>query len=239
MSPEAQLAVAGNFAGLAGLHHLAVVVILVLFWIRRRSMERPVAIYMALAFLTTTVTLASHAPTRVVAALPAALAVLWCLEVARPRNVLSVRRSPRFRIWFMGIATAFALSYPGYSGELPAFIFSPLGVTLPPTLLLALALLNAAAPRTNRTLHWSLTGVGLVTGVAGLFTEGWIHVPLVATSIYAVPLLLGKAVLREDPGEIDATSVRAVHERMHKRRVLMSRPRRSPVRKLDIHKRGK
>ena len=239
MSPEAQLTIAGNFIALAGLHHLAVVVILVLFWIRRRSMERPVAVYMAAAFLTTTVALASHPSTRVVAALPAGLTALWCLEISRPRNVLSLRRTPRLRIWLMGIATAFALAYPGYSGELPSFIFSPLGVTLPPTLLLALALLNAAAPRTNRPLHWSLTGVGLAIGVAGLFMEGWIHVPLIATSLYAVPLLLGKAVLREDPGEIDATSVRAVHERMHKRRVLMSRSRRSPVRRLDIHKRRK
>jgi hypothetical protein len=239
MSPEAQQAVAGDFLLLAALHHLAIAVVAVLFWIRRRSMERTVAVYLALAFGTTAVALATHAPARVAAALAAALSLLWVLEVARPRNVLSFRRAPRVRLWSMVAAALFALLYPGYSGELPAFVFSPLGVTLPPTLLIALAVMNLAAPGTNRRLHWSLTAVGLFAGVNGLLTEGWIHVPLVAASVYAVPLLLGRAVLREDPGEIDATSVRAVHDRMHKRRVLLSRPRRSSVRKLDVRGRRK
>ena len=63
--------------------------------------------------------------------------------------------------------------------------------------------------------------------------------PLVAASLYAAPLLLGRAVVREDEGEADATSIRAVHDRMHKRRVLLSRPRRSSVRKLDVRRRRK
>ncbi|MFH1688844.1 MAG: hypothetical protein ABIE42_01235 [Candidatus Eisenbacteria bacterium] len=239
MSPEAQQAVAGSFLLLAALHHVAIAVVAVLFWIRRRSMERAVAVYLALAFGTTTVALATHAPARVAAVLAAALSVLWILEVARPRNVLSFRRTPRLRLGLMIAAALFAWLYPGYSGELPAFVFSPLGVTLPPTLLIALAAMNSAAPGTNRPLHWSLTAVGLFVGTSGLLTEGWIHVPLVTTSVYAVPLLLGCAVLREDPGEIDATSVRAVHDRMHKRRVLLSRPRRSSVRKLDVRGRRK
>ncbi|MCK4679526.1 hypothetical protein KAT82_00215, partial [bacterium] len=73
----------------------------------------------------------------------------------------------------------------------------------------------------------------------GVFQEGWVHAPLIAASLYAVPLLLGRAKLLEDRGSIDATSVRAVHDRMHKRRVLLSRSRRSSIRKLDIRKRRK
>ena len=239
MSPEAQQAVAESFLLLAALHHLAVAVIAVLFWIRRRSMERSVGVYFALAFATSTIALASYAPARAMAALPAGLAALWCLEVARPRNVLSFRRTPKARLVVAGAMALFALLYPGYSGKLPSFVFSPLGVTLPPTLLLALAVMNSAAPTTSRPLHWSLAAVGLVIGVSGLFTEGWIHVPLVAASLYAAPLLLGRAVVREDEGEADATSIRAVHDRMHKRRVLLSRPRRSSVRKLDVRRRRK
>jgi len=79
MSPEAQQAVAESFLLLAALHHLAVAVIAVLFWIRRRSMERSVGVYFALAFATSTIALASYAPARAMAALPAGLAALWCL----------------------------------------------------------------------------------------------------------------------------------------------------------------
>jgi hypothetical protein len=239
MSPEAQRIVAAQFAVLAALHHLAVAVVVVLFWIRRRSMERTVAVYVATAFLTAAVAQATRVPTLPGAAAAAALSALWWLEVFRPRNELSFRRTPRVRLVLMALAAAFAFIYPGYSGELPTFVFSPLGVTLAPTLLLALALMNCAAPATNRKLHWSLAGVGVVFGVVGLFTEGLIHVPLVAASLYAAPLLLGRAVLKEDKSEVDATSVRAVHERMHKRRVLLSRPRRSSVRRLDVRKRGR
>ncbi len=239
MSPEAQMAVAQDFLSIAGLHHLAVAVVAVLFWIRRRDMERTVAVYFALAFATTTVALAGHPSARAVAALAAGLSALWCYEVARPKNVLSFRRASRLRLTVMGALGLFALLYPGYSGELPSFVFSPLGVTLPPTLLLALAVMNSAAPATNRPLHWSLAAAGLFIGVNGLLVEGWIHVPLATASVYAVPLLLGRAKVVEDRGETDATSVRAVHERLHKRRVLFSRTRRSSVRKINVRKRKK
>ncbi|MCK4409169.1 MAG: hypothetical protein KAW67_03740 [Candidatus Eisenbacteria sp.] len=238
MWPQAQHAVAESFLLLAVGHHLAIAVVAVLLWISRSSMERTVAVYFALAFATATVALASHPSTRVLAAFAAGLSALWCLEIAHPRNVLSFGRTPRLRLAVMGALGIFALLYPGYSGELPSFVFSPLGVTLPPTLLLALAVMNSVAT-TSRPLHWSLTAVGLVIGVNGLLTEGWIHLPLVAAAVYALPLLLGRAVLREDEGEPGATSVRAVHERMHKRRVLLSRPRRSSIRKLNVRGRRK
>ncbi|MEA3409734.1 MAG: hypothetical protein U9Q95_05245, partial [Candidatus Eisenbacteria bacterium] len=192
-----------------------------------------------LAFATAAVALASHPSARVAAVFAAGLSVLWSLEVAHPRNVLSFRRTPRRRLAVMGALGLFAVLYPGYSGELPSFVFAPLGVTLPPTILFALALMNAASPSTNRPVHWALATVGFVVGANGVLREGWIHAPLIVASVYAVPLLLGKAKLLEDHEEIDATSVRAVHDRMHKRRVLFSKPRRSSVRKLDVRRRRK
>jgi len=239
MWAQAQHAVAESFLLLSAGHHLAIAVVAVLLWIRRSSMERTIAVYFALAFATATVALASHPPARVMAAFAAGLSMLWCLEVAHPRNVLSFVRTPRFRLAAMGALGIFALLYPGYSGELPGFVFSPLGVILPPTLLLALALMNAASSSTNRPVHWTLATIGLVMGTGGVFQEGWVHAPLIAASLYAVPLLLGRAKLLEDRGSSDATSVRAVHERMHKRRVLFSKPRRSSVRKLSVRKRRK
>jgi hypothetical protein len=239
MWPQAQHAVAESFLLLAVGHHVAIAVVAVLLWIRRSSMERTVAVYFALAFATATVALASHPSTRVLAAFAAGLSALWCLEIAHPRNVLSFGRTPRLRLVVMGALGIFALLYPGYSGELPSFVFSPLGVILPPTLLLALALMNSAAPSTNRPVHWTLATIGLVTGAIGVFQEGWVHAPLIAASLYAVPLLLGRAKLLEDRGSSDTTSVRAVHDRMHKRRVLLSRPRRSSIRKLDVRRRRK
>ena len=239
MWPQAQRAVAESFLLLSAGHHVAIAVVAVLLWIRRSSMEKTVAVYFTLAFATATVALASHPSARVVAAFAAGLSVLWCFEIAHPRNVFSFNRTPRLRLAVMGALGFFALLYPGYSGELPSFVFSPLGVILPPTLLLALALMNAASPSTNRPVHWTLAAIGLVTGANGVFQEGWVHAPLVAASLYAVPLLLGRAKLLEDRGSTDATSVRAVHDRMHKRRVLLSRPRRSSVRKLAVRKRRK
>ncbi|MEA3409418.1 MAG: hypothetical protein U9Q95_03625, partial [Candidatus Eisenbacteria bacterium] len=98
MWAEAQHAVAERFLALAAGHHVAVAVVAVLFWIRRRSMERTVAVYFALAFATAAVALASHPSARVAAVFAAGLSVLWSLEVAHPRNVLSFRRTPRRRL---------------------------------------------------------------------------------------------------------------------------------------------
>jgi len=234
---EAEHSIAESFSSMAAAHHLVVVVVAVLFWIRRRDMELTVAVYLAVAFVTATVAMATLPETRPAAAVSAALALLWFREVARRENVLALRRTPKSRLLIAALLGAYAFCYPGYSNELPPFVASPLGVTLAPTVLLALALMNAAAPDTSRVLHWSLVGVGAAVGVLGLATDGWVHVPLLLAALYGVPLLLGRATVVEERGETDATSVRAVHDRMHKRRVLMSRPRRSAVRKLDVRKR--
>ncbi len=237
MSPETQLELARRFLALAALHHLALAVVMVIFWIRRRSMERTVAIYFTAAFGTAAVALATSPDGRGAAAVAAGLCGLWALEAAHPSNTLSFRRTPKARLLVMAALGAFAFVYPGCPTGLPAFVFSPLGVTLPPTLLAALAVMNAAAPGTRRPLHWSLAAVGLVVSAAGLFTQSWVHAPLFAASAYAVPLLLGRAKLAEERSEVGATSVSAVRERIHKRRVLFARPRRSSVRRLDVRRR--
>jgi hypothetical protein len=236
---EAEHAAAERFLLLAAAHHLIAIVIGALFWVRRRDMERAVAIYFALAFASTAVALATVPSGRITAAVAALLALLWCREVVHPRNVLSLRRTPRLRLVIMGILGVYALAYPAYPVPEPIFVFAPLGVTLQPTVLLALALLNAAAPRTDRLLHWALVVVGLLLASVGAFSEGWAHAPLAVAAVYGVPLLLGRFAVRDEGHETDATSVRAVHDRMHKRRVLLSRPRRSSVRRLDIRKRRK
>ena len=237
MWTAAEQEAAQRFLLLAGAHHLIVIVIGVLFWVRRRDMERPVAVYFGIAFATAAYAMATQSGGIVAAVTAAALSFLWWREVARVENSLALRRAPKFRLAAMALLGLYAFAYPGYSLELPSFAGSPLGVTLHPTVMLALALMNAAAPYTNRTLHWTLVGVGGVLGLVGLATGGWTHAPLVVTALYGVPLLLGRANVTEERSETDATSVRAVHDRMHKRRVLLSRPRRSSVRKLDVHKR--
>lgn len=234
MSPEAQLKIAQDFLTLSALHHLAIVVIMVVFWIRRKSMERTVAIYMSLAFATSAFAMAGHEATRAWGVMSALLAVLWIVEAVRVANTLAFRSTPKFRLTVMALVCAFGLSYPGYSEGLPTFVFSPLGVTLPPTLIVALAALNSAAPTTGRLLHWSLAAAGIAVSCSGIFREGWIHVPLLVASVYAIPLLLGRGKIAEARSEADATSLSAMHDRIHKRRVLLSRPRRSSIRKLDI-----
>jgi hypothetical protein len=237
MSFEALVEVAGDFAGLAALHHLAMVVVAVIFWIRRRSMERIVALYFAAAFATVCVASAGRPGTRAFAALAAILSAMWIVEFIRARNTLAFRSAPKPRLAVMAALLLFAFLYPGHSGELPSFLFSSLGVTPAPTLIAALATLNAAAPSTNRARHWSLAVAGAAIGITGLISEGIVHVPLLVASGYAVPLLLGRARTVNERPAVSDTSVRAVTDRIHKRRVLLSKARRSSVRKLNLRKR--
>jgi hypothetical protein len=237
VSFEVAREIAESFAGLAALHHLAIAVLVAIFWIRRRSMERPVALYFVLAFATTCLALAGRPQTRGFAAISAALCALWIFEAVRVRGSMTFRSSPRPRLVVMLALWIYALIYPGHSGELPSFLFSSLGVTLAPTLIASLATLNAAAPSTNRSLHWSLAAAGAFVGVTGLLSEGIVHVPLLIASVYSVPLLMGRARTVEERPPVSDTSVRAVATRIHERRVLFSKARRTSVRRLKIRKR--
>lgn len=216
---------AGELLPLAGLHHLALFAILVVAWTRRDTAGRMLSVYFAAAFGTAAVSLLAHTGTRIDGAFSLALCLLWLAEVARPRIGLEFARTPRTRLVAMSAAGAFAVSYPGYSGALPSFIFSPLGVLLAPTLLAATSLLNASCGRTNHVIHWSMAGVGAAVAVAGLASGGWEHVPLLVVSVYAAPLLLGRGRLRPEAPKNAPGSVREVSRRMHSRRSILPGPR--------------
>jgi hypothetical protein len=234
MNAELLKTIAADNLGLAAGHHLAVAVIGAIFWIRRASMERIVDVYFAAAFATTAFALSSVAASRPAAVIATGLAVLWIRDAILLRTRYDFRRAPRARLTVMAVAALFAIVYPGYSGELPSFIFSPLGVLLPPTILLALALVNCASPATDRVLHWALAGSGLLAGAVGLAVEGPIHVPLLVVSVYAVPLLLGKGkqVVREPDAGSD--SVRQMRDRMYARKTLLPGPREPRRRRFNV-----
>jgi hypothetical protein len=226
MASDALRQVSREFLTLAAFHHLVLFTILVMFWVRRRSMERLIAGYFAFAFGTATIALATHAGARASAVAAACAAALWVRELARPRTVLSFRETPRARLIVMGLAGAFALIYPGYSDGLPSIVFAPLGVILPPTLIAACALLNCAAPRTDRLLHGALAAMGLVVAVVGAAVErSWVHAPLLVVSLYAIPLVLGKAKTVERPQVAPETSVKKMRDRLYARWTLLPGPR--------------
>ena len=225
MSPEVLRAVSEEFLLLSLIHHLVFVVVLVILWIRREAMARTVNAYFAVAFATASFALATRPETRATAVVSAALAALWLWSAGGSKLALSFDRTPRLRLWIMAVLGLFGLAYPGYSGELPSAFFAPLGVILPPTVVVALAVLNAAAPSTNRIVHWSLAATGLGVGAAGLATEGWVHVPLVAISVYAVALLLGAGRVIEEQDGPRERSVREIRDRMYSRRTILPGPR--------------
>lgn len=208
----------------AGAHHLALYTIIIIAWVRRRSLERLFAAYFAVAFATTAYALLLHDGTRAWGAISAVLAAMWLLETVRSKCSYDFASTPRPRLVIMTALAAFAILYPGYSGTLPTFLFSPLGVLLPPTLIAALCLLNAASPESNRRLHWALAAVGLAVAVDGIAAEGWRHAPLTAVSAYAVPLLLGAGRRRETQASGAATSVRDIRDRMYARRTFLPGP---------------
>lgn len=226
MATDALRQVSREFLSLSAFHHLVLFTILVMFWVRRQSMERVIAGYFTFAFGTATIALATHPGTRASAVAAACVAALWVREVVRPRTVLTFRETPRARLIVMGLAGVFALAYPGYSEGLPSIVFAPLGVILPPTLIAATALLNCAAPRTDRPLHWSLAAIGLAVAAVGAGEErSWVHAPLLVVSLYAVPLLLGKAKTVERPEAVPETSLKKMRDRLYARRTLLPGPR--------------
>ena len=238
MDPAVLREIAADHLALAVAHHLAVGVIGALFWIRRRSMERVVDVYLAVAFATV-----AYATWRVAATLPwaivaVAIALLWLRDARRPRNTFDFRLTPRPRLVIMGAAALFALLYPGYSPGLPAFAVSPLGVILAPTLVLALALLNSASPATDRGLHWTLAAAGGAAALTGLLVEGPIHLPLLLVAAYAVRLLLGKGKEREH-GDSSSPSVRQIRDRMYSRKTLLPGPREARPRRFRIRRGGR
>lgn len=208
----------------AGAHHLVLYTIIVIAWVRRKSLERLFAVYFATAFASAAYALLSHEGARAWGAMSVVVAGLWLAEAIRPRGTYAFRHTPRPRLFVMAALAAFGLLYPGYSAGLPAFVFSPLGVILHPTLIASISLLNAASPDVGRRLHWSSAAVGLAVSVHGAIVEGWSHAPLAVASAYAVALLLGKGRRRDASEPAGATSVRQIRERMYSRRTFLPGP---------------
>jgi hypothetical protein len=225
MDPGVLRQISEEFLLFSVLHHLAFVVLAAILWMRREAMGRVVDGYFVVAFGTAAFALASRPQTRVVALVAAALAALWLWEAVRPRLTIRFGRTPRLRLWIMAALGLFGLAYPGYAGELPSAFFAPLGVILPPTVIVALAVLNAAWPSTNGVVHWALAATGLVVGGLGLAVEGWIHAPLVAIAAYAVALLLGAGRVIEEREGVRERSVREIRDRMYSRRTILPGPR--------------
>jgi len=225
MTPEIARGVALRFLGLAALHHLVLTVLAGVYWGHRRGMTRAIDAYLAAAFATTALALATERRLLPWALVAAAVAALFVIDTVRPRNAFVFARTPRVRLVVMAGLGLFGFAYPGYSGEYPILVFSPLGVLLPPTLLVALALENTAWPESNRVLHWTVAVAGLVVAVPGLFVEGWIHAPLLAASLYAVPLLLGRGRTLEPPGGSEGGTVQELRDRMYSRWTLLPGPR--------------
>jgi len=225
MNPQLLKAIALDNLALSSAHHIVLFALLTVFWIRRRSMERIVDAYFAAAFATTALALAAAPATRAWAVVAAVLSALWVVDTVNPRNLADFRRAPTLRMVLMAIVGAFAFVYPGYSGDLPGLFFSPIGVILPPTLTIALAILNCAWPGTNRLLHWIHAACGAVVAIIGLFTEGWIHLPLLIASVYALPLLLGRGRIIEGRDPTASRSVRGIRDRMYTRKTFLPGPR--------------
>ncbi len=226
---------------LAGFHHLLIFTVAVVWWIRREKVGRVLSAYMALAFATTTVALRSHPAWWLAGGLVSgALAVAWFREAIRPSFHTSFEHTPRLRLGLMLVAAGFAVAYPGHSGDLPAFVFSPLGVTVQPTLLLALAFLNSVTPIANRNLRWIHAIAGTCYGVAGVVsalslgpTTIVASLVLVLASCYTFVLLI-VGTHEIDPNDArGATSVKQLRARMYRRHTLLPGPRdpRPPSRK--------
>jgi hypothetical protein len=226
-----------EFLLLSAVHHVALFVMLAILWMRREALTRTSNVYFTIAFATAAFALATRPETRWSAVAAGALAALWLRNALRPRITMSFGRAPRLRLWIMGCLGLFGFAYPGYSGEFPSLFFAPLGVILPPTLLVALALMNSASPSTDRTVHWALAATALAVGGVGLVVEGWIHAPLVGAAAYAVALLLGAgrpAEAREGGRE---RSVREIRDRMYARRTILPGPRDPRRRRFQVRRR--
>lgn len=216
---------ASGLAPLAGIQHLVLFAILVIVWTRRDAASRVLTVYFAVAFGTAAAAMLTSGATRLRGVASLAICALWIYEAAKPRIELAFARTPRARLVLMAASGAFAVCYPGYSGNLPAFIFSPIGVLAAPTLLAALSLLNASSGETSRALHWTLATTGVVVAAVGLTSREWVQLPLLLCSLYSIPILLGRSGLRPESETKDPASVSEIRRRMYSRRSILPGPR--------------
>ncbi len=216
--------------GISALHHIITFVLAVIWWQRRRELGRVLSAYLAVCFIT--VAWSMRGPlwgTGGIAAV--ALAILWMKETVRPECVMAFARTPRLRLLVAAVGAIVALAYPGYSGELPAFIFAPLGVLIPPTLLLGLSLLVAVDARRARLLTAAHAVAGFIYAVVGFVVDGLTvravvgGFALVLLSAFAAMTATGHAMMREENELPPETSVEQIRTRLYQRRTLLPGPR--------------
>jgi len=212
-----------DFAHVSFAEHIAFYAAATVCWSRRRGVERVMASLFAVAFGTSAIALLSTPGARSAGFFAVALGLLFAREAQHPESVAAFATTPRPRLIAMAAIAGFGLAYPGAPPGLPALLFSPFGILLHPTLLVALALANSVE-HTGRALHWTLAASGLLWSIAGAASEGLVHAPLIVASAWAVPLALGKGRRRlaEDRGP---RSVREIRDRMYSRWTLLPGPR--------------
>ncbi|MBM3306836.1 MAG: hypothetical protein FJY74_00700 [Candidatus Eisenbacteria bacterium] len=221
---DARSVAADRLLWLAVAQHLVLYTTAAVYWARRRAMNRFIDWCLASAFATAAVALLATPGARPAGAFAAALAALWVRDALAPANAFAFETAPRHLLVAMGAAAAFGAAYPGYAAGLPAVLFSPYGVLLEPTLLVALAVLNCAE-RADRALRWALAATGLLWGALGAVADGPLkHAPLLVASGCAVALALG-AGGRRAPRADDRRSVRSIRDRMYTRWTLLPGPR--------------
>ncbi len=222
--------IAGAHVGLAALHHVATVVLGVIWWQRREELGRILPAYLAVCFLT--VAWSMRGPLWFVGGAPALVfAALWIRETVRPECVMVFTRTPKPRLALAVAGAIVALAFPGYSGELPAFIVSPLGVLIAPTLLLGLSLLVAVDASNARIITAAHALAGLISGVVCVATDGpTAHglvggISLIAMSLAAALVALGRAPMLEEEEFPQETSVEQIRSRLYQKKTLLPGPR--------------
>ncbi len=216
--------------GLAALHHLVTVVLGVIWWQRREELGRILPAYLAASFLT--VAWSMRGPLWLTGGAPAlVLAAIWIRETVRPECVMVFTRTPKPRLALAAAAALVALAFPGYSSELPAFIVSPLGVLIAPTLLLGLSLLVAVDARAARIITAAHALAGLVCGVACIVADGPTApglvggLALIVMSVVAALIVLGLAPTLEEEELPRETSVEQIRSRLYQKKTLLPGPR--------------
>jgi hypothetical protein len=159
-----------------------------------------------------------------------ALAALWLGETFRPECDMTFAHTPRPHLLLAAAGAVIAFVYPGYSGDLPAFIFAPLGVLIAPTLMLGLSLIVAVDSRRARLLAAAhvLAGLvfGLTTTVGDPTARGGVGgLILLALSVLAALTALGRVRMRESDDVPRETSIEQMRAHLYQRRTLLPGPR--------------
>ncbi len=222
--------IANAHLGLAALHHAVTVVLCAIWWQRREELGRILPAYVAVCFLS--VAWSMRGPLWIVGGAPAVVfAALWVRETVRRECVMVFTRTPKPRLAVAVAGAIVALAFPGYSGELPAFVAAPLGVLIAPTLLFGLSLLVAVDASCARVITAAHAVAGFVSGAVcvatgGLTARGLVGgLTLIVLSVLAALVALGRAPMMEEEALPQETSVEQIRSRLYQKKTLLPGPR--------------